>query len=294
VPSDPSVVTVHGSGGPPIRQNAVKFLATGRRRRLFGWLVLGIAAITALTGVAWLAKAPVTDAWLRHEAEALSPEVRLAGGPAIVGPDNQRVMFRPLLVDVHEVSNQQYRYCVQASSCPAPDEPADDAHFANGDRSLPVVYVTAYDAEKFCTWIGRRLPTEPEWERIARGTDGARYPWGNAKPVVGQVNAIVGKHHPGGLVPVDSPAFKSGDSRDGIEQLIGNVQEWTATLARYAPDNVHVVLLGNWNGRARVPLLAVIGGGYLDAVMSVEGSLTGGVPDIQDAQTGFRCVATTN
>ena len=105
-----------------LSQNAVKFLAAGRRRRLFGWLVLGIAAVTALTGVAWLAKAPVRDAWLKHEAEVLSPEVRLAGGLAIVGPGNQRVTFRPLLVDVHEVSNQQYRYCVEASRCTPPEE----------------------------------------------------------------------------------------------------------------------------------------------------------------------------
>ena len=171
---------------------------------------------------------------------------------------------------------------------------ANDANYLNGNQNLPVVYVTAYDAERFCTWIGRRLPTEPEWERIARGTDGARYPWGNAPPVLGQVNAIVGNHHPSGLVPVNSPAFKSGDSSDGVEQLIGNVQEWTATRARYAADNVHVVLLGSWNGIAHVLDLAVIGGGYLNGVMSVKGSLIPSDPTVPDAETGFRCVATTN
>ncbi len=67
----------------------MKFLAAGKRRRLFGWLALGVAAVMALTGVAWLAKGPVRDAWLRHEAEAHSPEVRLAGGPAIVGSGNR-------------------------------------------------------------------------------------------------------------------------------------------------------------------------------------------------------------
>jgi energy-coupling factor transporter ATP-binding protein EcfA2 len=277
-----------------LSQNAAKFLAAGRRRRLFGWLVLGIAAVTALTGVAWLAKAPVRNAWLRHEAEALSPEVRLAGGPALVGSGDRRVMFPPLLVDIHEVSNQQYRYCVQASRCAPPDEPAGDAHFANGDRSLPVVYVTAYDAEQFCTWLGRRLPTEPEWERIARGTDGALYPWGNAPPVFGQVNSAVGDHHPNALAPVDSPVFRSGDSKDGVEQLIGNAQEWTASRAGYAADKVHVLVLGNWNGTDRVTGLAIIGGGYLDGVTSVEGSLTVSEPNLPDAETGFRCVAPTN
>ena len=276
-----------------LSQNAVRFLAASRRRRLLGRLGRGVVAATALASV-WLVIPPIREAWLRHEAVRLSPAVRLAGGLAIVGPGNQRVMFPPLLVDVHEVSNQQYRYCVQASRCPPPEEPANDANFATGNRSLPVVYVTAYDAEQFCTWLGRRLPTEPEWERIARGTDGALYPWGNIPPVLGQVNAIIGRHQPSSLVPVDSPAYRSGDSKDGIEQLIGNVQEWTASRARYAPDNVHVVVLGNWNGTERVLGLAVIGGGYLNGVTSVEGSLTAGDPTVPDAETGFRCVATTN
>ncbi len=87
----------------------------------------------------WLAIAPIREAWLKHEAETLSPAVRLAGGPAIVGPGDRRVTFPPLLVDRHEVSNQQYRYCVQALRCRLPEEPYGDANFANGNRSLPVV-----------------------------------------------------------------------------------------------------------------------------------------------------------
>ena len=193
-----------------LSQNGVRFLAAGRRRRRLGRLGLAILAVAALAGVAWLAKTPVRDAWLRHQAEGLSPVMKLAGGPAIVGPDSRRVTFRTLVVEVHEVSNQQYRYCFQAQQCPAPEEPFGDAHFADGDRHLPVVYVTAYDAARFCTWLGRRLPTEPEWERIARGTDGARYPWGNAPPESSQVNAIVGNRLPATLKPVDSSAFRRG------------------------------------------------------------------------------------
>jgi formylglycine-generating enzyme required for sulfatase activity/energy-coupling factor transporter ATP-binding protein EcfA2 len=277
-----------------LSQKATRFLAVARRRRLLGRIGLGMAAATVLAGIVWLAKTPVREAWLRHEAEGLSPAVRLAGGPALVGSGNRRVRFPSLLVDVHEVSNQQYRYCVQALRCAPPDEPADDARFANGDRRLSVVWVTAYDAEQFCTWLGRRLPTEPEWERIARGTDGARYPWGNAPPAPGQVNASVGGRKPGPLMPVDSPAFRNGNSRDGIEQLIGNAQEWTATRARYGADNKRVVLLGNWNGRDRVQDLAVIGDSYLDSPVSVVSSVIVNDPSAPDATIGFRCVATTN
>jgi energy-coupling factor transporter ATP-binding protein EcfA2 len=274
-----------------LSQNAVRFLAAGRRRRLVTLLGLGIVAAAALGGVIWLAKTPVRNAWLKHEAEALSPEVRLPGGPAIVGSGGRRIAFPPLLVDVHEVSNQQYRYCVQTQQCAPPEEPASDAHFAEGDRSLPVAYVTAYDAVRFCSWLGRRLPTEPEWERIARGTDGAPYPWGNAPPRLGQVNAaIVGQPGPTSLVPADSAALSSGDSRDGIEQLIGNVAEWVATQARYAKEAV--VLQGNWNGHDHVPSVAIIGGGYQDNALSVPDSLNIGDPSTADNETGFRCVAT--
>jgi formylglycine-generating enzyme required for sulfatase activity/energy-coupling factor transporter ATP-binding protein EcfA2 len=275
-----------------LSQNAARFLAASRRLRLLVRLGLATVVAAALAGVAWLAKTPVRDAWLRHQAEALSPAVTLAGSPALVGPDDRRVMFPPLRVDIHEVSNQQYRYCVQALLCPQPDEPAGEAHFADGDRKLPVVYVTAYDAEQFCTWLGRRLPTEPEWERIARGTDGALYPWGNAPPRPRQIDANAGGYHAHGLVPVDSSAFRSGDSRNGVEQLMGNVQEWTATLASHPGDRV--ILGKTWNGHDRVRNLAVIGGGYVDTLGTIVDSLTIEEPGNVDDETGFRCVATAN
>ena len=254
--------------------------------------LVGIAAGTGLyfSNLAYVRATGLT-AWLRHAALEFSPQVSIAAGFAIVGPGGRRVAFPPLLVDVHEVSNQQYRDCVQAHQCAPPVEPANDADYATGDRSLPVVGVTAYDAAQFCTWLGRRLPTEPEWERIARGTDGKQYPWGNTPPRPGQVNAIVGGHRPHGLVPADSPAFASGDSPAGVEQLIGNVQEWTATQASITPSGA-VVLHGSWNGQALVPGLAVIGGGYLDQAVTVENSLIAANPASSDSETGFRCVAT--
>ena len=151
--------------------------------------------------------------------------------------------------------------------------------------------MTAYDAVQYCSWLGRRLPTEPEWERIARGTGGALYPWGNALPRLGQVNAVVDKHRPAGLVPADSAAFGSGDTPDGIEQLIGNVEEWTATVAS-STDSEPFVAQGNWNGRDRVNGVAVVGDGYLDDPVNVPLSPTPGDPSSPDPEIGFRCVAT--
>jgi len=289
-----TTLTKKGEWISELSHNAMRFLAAGRRRRLLGRLGLGTVAAAALGGIVWLAWTPVRDAWLRHEALRISPAVRLAGGPALVGPDNRRVTFPPLRVDIHEVTNQQYRYCVQALRCSPPEEPAADARFASGDRTLPVVWVTAYDAEQFCTWLGRRLPTEPEWERMARGTDGARYPWGNAPPEAGQVNATVGARPPGHLMPAGSAVFRSGDSSDRVEQLIGNVQEWTATLASYAGDSRRVIQQGDWNRRDRVPGLVIIGDGYLDSAYPVVASRIVVDPTDANEETGFRCVATTN
>jgi conflict system STAND superfamily ATPase/sulfatase-modifying factor enzyme 1/TIR domain-containing protein len=283
---------VAAGDGDELSQNARRFLTAGRRRRRLALLGVWIVAAGALGGVVLLAKTPVWDAWLRHEAVAASPQVRIAAGPAIVGPGRQVMLFPALLVDQHAVSNQQYRYCVEALRCALPDEPSYNANFAVGNRNLPVVFVTAYDAAQFCSWLGRRLPTEPEFERIARGTNGARYPWGNAPPVRGQVNAAVGGRYPSGLVPVADPAFRNGDSADGVEQLIGNVEEWTATRIR--PGHEPVVLVGRWNGRERVPSLAIIGDGYQDEALSVTGSLIPGDPTDVNAEVGFRCVATAN
>lgn len=273
--------------------NAVRFLAAGRRRRLLGLLSIGIVAAAALGGVVLLAKTPVRNAWLRHEAVMFSPEVPIPGGLAIVSPGGQRVTVRALMVDVHEVSDRQYRYCVQAQRCEPPHELTSYAHFAYGDRRLPVTFVTAYDAVQFCSWLGRRLPTVPEWEWIARGPGGARYPWGPVSPRPHQVNAVVGRDRPGGLVPVDSAAFRTGDGRGGLEQLIGNVTEWTATRAVYDAKGA-VVLQGNWNGRDRVGGLATIGGGWEDDYpVSVPDSLAVADPaGGYNQETGFRCVAT--
>jgi hypothetical protein len=273
-----------------LSQNATSFLTSGRRRRHLALLGVWIIAAAALSGVVWLAKTPVRNAWLQHEAAAASPQVQLAVGPAIVG-NGKKITFPSLKVDVHEVSNQQYRYCVQAQLCAAPEEPADDAHFAHGDLTLPVVWITAYDAAQFCSWIGRRLPIEPEWERIARGADGAKYPWGNTSPRPGQANIIIGNHVPGGLVPVASTAFRRGDSKDGVEQLIGNAQEWTATLVG---DNAkhELVFQGTWNERDRVPDLLTMGGGYMNNADSVPKLFYPADPSAPDRDIGFRCVMT--
>ncbi len=92
----------------------------------------------------------------------------------------------------------------------------------------PAMHVCWYEAEAYCRWAGRRLPTEAEWELAATSPDGRAFPWGRDPAETTRAN-VDGRR--GG--PLDVGALPSGDSPYGCRQMIGNVWEWTAT--RFAP-----------------------------------------------------------
>jgi formylglycine-generating enzyme required for sulfatase activity len=87
----------------------------------------------------------------------------------------------------------------------------------------PVVGVSWFEAVAYCVWAGSRLPTEAEWERAARGTEGRRFPWGNEPPDADRLNY----RHP---TPVG--VYPHGATPDGIQDMAGNVWEWTQSILR--------------------------------------------------------------
>jgi formylglycine-generating enzyme required for sulfatase activity len=164
------------------------------------------------------------------------------------GPEHE-VYLEAYRIDRYEVTNAGYRRCVAAGAC---SEPADLRYYDDPRYAThPVVFVTWYNARDYCRWRGRRLPTEAEWEKAARGDDGRSYPWGNER-LGDRLNAGNGL---GGTTPVGS--FPSGASPYGVLDMAGNVWEWVGDWYEAYPGSTFrsdllgqkykVVRGGSWN-----------------------------------------------
>jgi serine/threonine-protein kinase len=165
------------------------------------------------------------------------------GGRAYPEVPQHTVYLDSYWIDKYEVTNSQYALCLAAGVCTEPHRINSfsytdyfiDPTYAN----YPVVWLSWFQARDYCTWAGRRLPTEAEWEKAARGTDGRKYPWGNEE-LTGEranfcdVNCTRTIANPlwddgyADTAPVGN--YPAGISPYGALDMSGNVWEWTSTL----------------------------------------------------------------
>jgi len=188
----------------------------------------------------------------------------------------------------YEVTNRQYVQCVKAGVC----NPSDEKRFnQTADPLEPVVAVSWFDANTYCSWLGARLPTEAQWEKAARGgMDGKLYPWGDGDP-----SCQSGVEN-GSNFQTDGCGFyltlvgTYGANGYGLFDMAGNVWEWTSDYydAAYYRSLLRETInpYGPIDGTTRV----IRGGGWTSSAASIQVHTRADQnPDLRNDYVGFRC-----
>jgi iron(II)-dependent oxidoreductase len=221
--------------------------------------MLAAPALAALVGGIAAAGEPIPG----------NPLIAIAAGPFVFGTDAGNEDTRPrrvldgraFAINRTEISNAEYRRFVEAAG----HRPAFyGAHPLLGRDDHPVVGVSWHDAAAFCAHHGLALPTEQQYERAARGVQGASFPWGEAPADATHANGgsevcCGGSEHDGYMMTAPVEAFAAGATPEGILNLVGNVWEWTRdAYAPYEGDaasdiagRYRVLRGGAWNSDAK-------------------------------------------
>lgn len=190
----------------------------------------------------------------------------------------RQVYLKAFYIDKHEVTNAQFLKFREAAPGPEPKF-MDNPKFNKPDQ--PVVGITWQEALDYCRWLSKRLPTEQEWEKAARGTDARFYPWGkDADPGKANVRGL----EDGTRYTAPVGEYEEGNSPYGIFDMAGNVWEWTMDWYQpYEGNNFSSDLYGT--------SLKVIKGGSWQSNMDLARAAIRGkaIPDQRQNFTGFRC-----
>ena len=248
----------------------------------------------------------------RAKLPARDEMVMIPAGTFIMGSDKKvdrnaypaefpqrKVYLDAYEIDKFEVTTVQFlKFVLATNRAPLIDWQYDGGNFQETMASHPVMHVSWFDADAYCKWAGKRLPTSAEWEKAARGEDGRIYPWGNQPAGLSRANfgrtGLSGpvRDRPERLLlypPIISvDKYENAVSPYGLFQMAGNVAEWTADW--YDPQYYKKAPDRNPKGPETGTQKAFRGGGWIDSTPSVRPAQRNGTePSTKMNWLGFRC-----
>ena len=196
-------------------------------------------------------------------------------------------------IDQFEVTNVKYAECIAADGCEFPsrtNSETRESYFENPEfANYPVIFVTWKDANDFCTWAGKRLPTEAEWEKAARGSKPIAYSWGDESPTCDLVNSYNNQGNAncaGDTQAVGS--YAAGNSEYGVADMAGNVWEWVSDW--YSEDYYAMSPVNNPTGPEGSTNKVLRGGGWGSKGPQLLTASRAFDPDFNSSNdAGFRC-----
>jgi sulfatase modifying factor 1 len=210
---------------------------------------------------------------------------------------NHEVFVDNFYMDLYEVTNGRYLQFVTETGHRVPQHPTDPSKgiwkgnmMPESITDLPVINVDWHDGEAYCRWAGKRLPTEAEWEKAAKGTNDWRFPWGDVEPTVEHANFNQTWRGEATLVQVG--IYEKGKSPYGIYDVAGNVWEWVADW--YEADYYHKSPTHNPQGPETGKYKAVRSSGWQGETPQVRVfTRIKSLPTDRNNSTGFRCAQDT-
>jgi sulfatase modifying factor 1 len=261
-----------------------------------------------------------------------APMVLIAEGPFLRGSaegqgdadehPQRTITLSAFQIDKYEITNRRYQAFLKATQHRTPEHCCDPAYnLWTGDEIAeklldhPVVNVDWHDAVAYCAWAGKRLPTEAEWEKAARGTDGREYPWGNqldrmrangvsywsgtdfgssdeAKAWWGSENGsgVIATKGAQGILTIPVTELEKGATPTGLMHMAGNVWEWVADW--YDPKAYESSRDANPKGSEGGEFKVHRGGSWLNHRGLLRSAVRDGSrPTMRNHGTGFRCAA---